>query len=69
VLATLNLLAFAFHTVCDLADDLWRAALGAAGARRRFFEHLRAITVHLVFPTWRMLLTTLATGQPPPQPA
>ena len=69
VLATLNLLAFAFHTVCDLADELWRAALDAAGARRRFFEHLRAITVYLVFPTWRILLTTLATGQPPPHAA
>ncbi len=69
VLATLNLLAFAFHTVCDLADELWRAALDAAGARRRFFEHLRAITVYLVFPTWRILLTTLATGQPPPYAA
>jgi hypothetical protein len=69
VLATLNLLAFAFHTVCDLADALWRAALDAAGARRRFFEHLRAITVYLVFPTWRILLTTLATGQPPPHAA
>jgi hypothetical protein len=68
VLATLNLLAFAFHTVCGLADDLWRAALEVAGARRPFFEHLRAITVYLVFPTWRILLTTLTTGQPPPQP-
>jgi hypothetical protein len=69
VLATLNLRAFAFHTVCDLADELWRAALDAAGARRRFFEHLRAITVYRVFPTWRILLTTLATGQPPPHAA
>ena len=68
VLATLNLLAFAFHTVCGLADDLWRAALEVAGARRPFFAHLRAITVYLVFPTWRILLTTLTTGQPPPQP-
>ena len=41
----------------------------AAGARQRFFEHLRAITVYLVFPTWRILLATLATGQPPPHAA
>ena len=69
VLATMNLLAFAFHTVCELADTLWHAALAAARARRRFFEHLRAITVYLVFPTWQMLLTTLATGRPPPTTA
>ena len=36
VLATMNLLAFAFHTVCELADTLWHAALAAARARRRF---------------------------------
>ena len=69
VLATLNLLAFAGHTVCELADALWRAALGAAGARQRFFEHLRTLTVYLVFPTWEILLTTLATGRPPPPAA
>lgn len=69
VLATLNLLAFAGHTVCELADTLWRAARKAAGARRRFFEHLRTLTVYLVFPTWEILLTTLATGRPPPPPA
>jgi hypothetical protein len=26
ILVTLNLLAFAIHTVCDIADELWRAA-------------------------------------------
>jgi hypothetical protein len=26
VMATLNLLAFAFHTVCDLGDRAWKAA-------------------------------------------
>ena len=26
ILVTLNLLAFAFHTTCDIADELWRAA-------------------------------------------
>src|SRR3954463_2827226 len=27
VFVSLNLLAFAFHTVCDLAEDLWRKAM------------------------------------------
>jgi hypothetical protein len=66
VLATLNLLAFACHTACELADTLWRTAFGAAGARQRFFAHLRVLTVYLVFPTWEILLTTLVTGRPPP---
>ena len=49
VLATLNLLAFSFHTVCELADNLWRRAAKAQGRRTRFFEALRSITIFLVF--------------------
>ena len=64
----LNLLAFAFHTVADLTYDLWLQAVNKAGARSRFFEHLRAITIFLVFPSWQSLLTTLAFAQPPSQP-
>ncbi len=68
VLAILNLLAFAFHTVADLTYDLWLQAVNKAGARSRFFEHMRAITIFLVFPSWQSLLTTLAFAQPPSQP-
>ena len=42
------------------------AARAAVGARKRFFEDLRAITTYLVFPTWAALVETLRTGQPPP---
>jgi hypothetical protein len=66
VLATMNLIAFAMHTVADLFDAAWAAARAAAGARRRFFEDLRAITTYLVFPTWAALLKTLGYGALPP---
>lgn len=66
LLATMNLLAFAFHSLCDLIDALWTKARQALGPRRRFFEHLRTITSYLVFPTWQTLIRTLITGQPPP---
>jgi hypothetical protein len=66
VLATMNLLAFAMHTVADLVDAAWKAARAAVGARKRFFEDLRAITTYLVFPTWASLVDTLRAGQPPP---
>jgi hypothetical protein len=46
-----HLLAFACHTVCELAAQAWRAAMRAAGTRQRFFQHLRAITTYLVFPS------------------
>jgi hypothetical protein len=66
VFVSLNLLAFAFHTVCDLADDLWRRAMEKMGTRGRFFENLRSITTFLIFPTWDDLLATLAFARPPP---
>ena len=66
LLATMNLLAFAFHTVCDLADKLWKEALDVIGARKRFFEELRSITRYLVFPNWGVLIRTMIPGEPPP---
>jgi hypothetical protein len=59
VLVTLNLLAFAFHTVAELTEDLWCQALHIAGTRVRFFSKLREITDYLPFPSWRVLFETL----------
>ena len=66
LLATMNLIAFAMHTVADLVDVAWKAARAAVGARKRFFEELRSITTYLVFPNWPVLIETLITGKPPP---
>jgi hypothetical protein len=63
--AAMNLLAFAFHTVCDLTDRLWITARLAKTKRQRFFEHLRTVTAYLVFPDWQSLLQTLITSHPP----
>jgi hypothetical protein len=67
LLATMNLLAFAFHTLCDLISHPWQCARKAIGARPRFFQHLWSITRYLVFPNWAALIKTLITGQPPPE--
>ena len=56
VLVSLNLLAFAFHTVANLWVLAWREAVAARGAKYRFFEHLRTITAYVVFPNWHSLL-------------
>jgi hypothetical protein len=64
-LATMNLLGFAMHTVADLTDVAWKAARAAVGARKRFFEDLRAITTYLVFSTWAELIEILRSGRPP----
>ena len=65
--AAMNLLAFAFHTVCDCLEALWTKARLAKRARTRFFEHMRTITAYLVFPDWQTLMTTLITSKPPPE--
>ena len=68
ILVSLNLLAFAIHTVCDIGDELWRAARAKLGPRYNFFSKLAAITIYLIFPSWDDLLLTLAFAKPPPLP-
>jgi hypothetical protein len=67
LLVTLNLLAFAFHTVANLCVLAWRTAVAARGAKYRFFEHLRTIMAYIVFLDWQSLLSTITDpkGQPP----
>src|SRR5271154_7159142 len=67
IFATLNLLAFAIHTVCDCTEKLWTAARQAKRSRARFFEHIRTIPAYLVFPDWPTLMTTLIQSKPPPE--
>ena len=68
ILVLLNLLAFAFHTLCDIGDELWRAARAKQGPRYNFFAKLAGITAFLIFSSWRELLLTIAFAQPPPLP-
>ncbi len=67
LLATMNLLAFAWHTLLDHIDKAWQRARERIGARMRFFQHLSSITSYLIFPNWAALIRTLIDGQPPPQ--
>ena len=66
VLTTLNLLAFACHTVCDLADRPWQAARRELVTRQGFFHALRILTSYLVFTAWQELLETMAFARPLP---
>jgi hypothetical protein len=61
-----SLLAFAFHTVCDCIDDLWKQARAAEGPRKRFFQDINTLTTYIVFPSWKILLETLITRKAPP---
>ena len=67
VLVTLNLLAFAFHTAARLGVPAWRKAVIARGPTYRFFEHLRTVTIYVVFESWDHLLRSIeaAAVRPP----
>jgi hypothetical protein len=67
LLATMNLLAFAWHTLCDLTVRAWRKARQRIATRKRFFQDLAAITGYLLFPNWAALIRTMIDGQPPPE--
>ena len=64
--AAMNLLAFAFHTVCDALETLWKQAREAIGARARFFSDLHTITAYMLFQNWPALLNTLKHGKATP---
>ena len=68
VLVVLNLLAFAFHTVCDLAERAWQNARQTVSSRRQFFDTMQAMTAYHVFPSWQHLIETLAFERSPPRP-
>jgi hypothetical protein len=65
VFVILNLLAFVMHSACDVMESLWQEARAAAGARKRLFAMLWALTAVQVYLTWSDLLRPIA-GRPPP---
>jgi hypothetical protein len=67
VLATLNLLAFAFHTACDLGDRTWKAARRELVTRQGFFQTLSALTAYVLFSSWHEILEAMAFRRPMPQ--
>jgi len=67
MLAAMNLIAFAWHTVLDLLEPPWQAARLAAARRTSFFAHLLTLTAYAVFPSWTVFLQSLATFTIPPE--
>ena len=67
MLASLNLLAFAWHTLLELLEPPWIAALEAAAKRTSFFAHLLTLSTYAIFPSWSAFLQALATFTIPPE--
>lgn len=62
LLMTMNLLAFGLHTLLDLTDESYRLIRSTVGARRKFFQHLEALTTYLYFETWERLMDFMMRG-------
>lgn len=52
ILASLNLLAFLIHTLQELIEPAYQRLRRALGARKTFFDDLRALTRYMVFDSW-----------------
>lgn len=45
--ATMNILAFLFHTMLEFMDEKYQLLRKLLGARKRLFEHIRVLLVHI----------------------
>ncbi len=66
LLATLNLLAFALHTMLDQVKGLWRQCRASYQVRRAFFQEVRVLTTRYCFPDWRSLWESMLYRRSPP---
>lgn len=62
VLASLNILGFLIHTVQEVIEPAYQRLRKALGARKTFFEDLRALTRYLVFDSWDALFSFMEEG-------
>jgi len=62
LLMTMNLLAFGLHTLLELTEESYRLIRSAVGARRKFFQHLEALTTYLYFENWERLMDFMMRG-------
>ena len=62
VLATLNILAFLFHTVLEMIDETFQELRSKLPSRKTFFDHIRALTCYVCFASWKDMLIFMLSG-------
>jgi len=62
LLASMNILAFLLHTVLEIGDASYDRIRKALGARRTFFEHVRALTHYQCFADWDAMMDFMMRG-------
>ena len=61
ILLSLNLLAFLFHNVLDLVNDLYQKVREILRTRKTFFNDIRALLRYVWFESWSDLLVFILT--------
>ncbi len=61
-LATLNILAFLYHTFLSFADENYRRIRADLPTRQTFFDDVRALLRYILFPNWDALMDFMMRG-------
>lgn len=62
LLATMNILAYLFHTLQELMSKAYRKLREMIPTRKMFFEHVRTILQYHIFLEWEVLMTWMIKG-------
>jgi hypothetical protein len=62
LLASLNILAFLFHTILGIVDNKYQEIRQALPTRQTFFDDVRALTRYMFFSSWDYLLDFMIKG-------
>jgi len=65
LLASMNILAFLFHTVLGILDENYAKAR-AKRTRERFFNDIETLTTHIYFFSWEILMAFMARDRDSP---
>jgi len=58
----MNILAFLFHSFLSFCDEDYRLIRAALPTRKTYFEHIRALTHYICFPSWKDLMDFMMRG-------
>lgn len=62
VLATLNILAFLFHSFLTFCDDAYKLIRAKLPTRKTFFDDIRALMRYHCFPSWNAMMDFMMRG-------
>jgi len=62
LLATLNILAFLFHSFLTFCDDAYKLIRATLPTRQTFFQDIRALMRYHCFPSWAAMMDFMMRG-------